>query len=176
MSMRNRLKSCCARLEAPTNSRPKFGGKIGEELFTGKYRFTVLNVQETSTYARRWANRYNPGKTIEAAPGEKLVVITARLKNGTKVKDEWAFTTGRWAGNTALTDIDERSYQPYDTTWPPMKTHLWALSRCPAPPSRLPLYLRCRQTRRLKIWCTPIVRYSERADNKGTDVRVSLAR
>jgi hypothetical protein len=154
----------------------KFSGKIGEELFTGKFRFIVTDVQETQLYNKRWVNRYNTGKTVEAADGEKLVVITARLTNGTKVKDEWAFTTGNWAGNTALTDMDARAYQPYEYDVAADENAPLGAIALPGASVPFALVFRVPQNAQIKDLVYTIVRYQTRADNKGTDVRVSLQR
>lgn len=80
-------------------------GKIGEELFNGKYRFKVIEVVRTSSYKPRFVNLgYDLTPTNE---GNEVVAIICRLKNGTKEPVTFDITQGK---NTALTDDKEQSY------------------------------------------------------------------
>jgi hypothetical protein len=82
-------------------------GKIGQELFNGKYRFTVLEVVRTSAYKPRF---YNPGYDITpSAPSNEILAIICRLKNGTKEPVTIDLLMG---ANTAVTDMKEQSYAP----------------------------------------------------------------
>lgn len=85
-------------------------GKMGEEVFTGKWRFKVLNVERTKTY-KETQRVLNPDE-YEAQAGEELIVVSCRVKNGTKKKDELVYSKD-WEGTmNALTDMEEHSYQP----------------------------------------------------------------
>jgi hypothetical protein len=85
-------------------------GSIGEEIFTGKWRFTAVRVEHVQTYTPQYAPK-DAWRILEAKDGEELIVVKCRIKNGTAKKDELVF--GKWDGNnTALTDMDEQSYEP----------------------------------------------------------------
>jgi hypothetical protein len=85
-------------------------GKIGDEVFTGKWRFQVLEVRTAASYSKKHSgNSY--GKDFEAGPNDQLVIADCRIKNGTQKKDELVLEN--WDGmNTALTDDREQSYPP----------------------------------------------------------------
>ncbi len=84
-------------------------GKIGEELFNGKYRFTVVKVTRTSSYKPEFAKL---GFDLTPASAEnEIVAIHCRLKNGTKEAVTFDITMGK---NTALTDEKEQSYAAYN--------------------------------------------------------------
>ena len=87
-------------------------GKIGDELFTGQWRFQVVSVQQAGDqYKERY---YQMLRTIKPkGPGETLVVVNCRLKNGTK-QTKTPLVTERIPGNTALADDKEHSYGPLD--------------------------------------------------------------
>jgi hypothetical protein len=154
----------------------KLSGKIGEELFTGKYRFSVTGVQETNSYSKRYTNRYNPAKTIQAQGGEKLVIVSCRLKNGTQTKDEFAFSTGNWGENTSLTDMDERSYQAHDYDVAADENAPLGAYALPGASVPFTIIFAVPQNAQVKDLVYSIVRYAQRADKKGTTVRVSLVR
>lgn len=100
------------------NQLTGFTGKMGTEVFTGKWRFTVLDWQRVDAYKPKLVQMHSWENEYEAKSGEDLVVVSCRVKNGTKVKDELVFSTS-WEGtNNALTDDQEQSYQPvgFDVT------------------------------------------------------------
>lgn len=85
-------------------------GKLGEEIFTGQWRFKVLGVERVNSYNRKFSER---NKIIEAKTGNELIIVSCRVKNGTKQKDELVFE--EWDGNnTCLTTADEESWRPTD--------------------------------------------------------------
>jgi hypothetical protein len=85
-------------------------GNLGEEIFTGKWRFTALSVEHVQNYTPQYAPK-DAWRILEAKDGEELIVVKCRVKNGTAKKDELVFAN--WEdSNTALTDMDEQSYQP----------------------------------------------------------------
>ena len=85
--------------------------KLGEELFTGQWRFKVINVQTVNEYTTRFGK---DKQTISSdTGGDTLVVVDCRIKNGTKQKQELVLSTGSYGGaNTALADDQEHSYAP----------------------------------------------------------------
>jgi len=84
-------------------------GKTGQEVFTGKWRFQVVDAQQVDSYTTRYRKKQ---ETVTPDNGETLYVVNCRVKNGTKQKDELVFSPS-WEGmNTSLTDAEERSFQP----------------------------------------------------------------
>jgi len=85
-------------------------GKLGEEIFTGKYRFTVVSFEQVEKYRKMYTTA-SYEKDYESDENNILVIVKCRVKNGTKVKDELVF--GEWDGNnTAITTTDEESITP----------------------------------------------------------------
>lgn len=84
-------------------------GKIGEELFNGKYRFQVVKVTRGSSYTPQFA-KLGFDLTPASADNE-IVAIHCRLKNGTKEAVTFDILMGK---NTALTDEKEQSYAAYN--------------------------------------------------------------
>lgn len=152
----------------------KLTGAQGEELFSGKFRFTVLNTTRTTKYERKNKGRYFYNNTLEAAAGEELIVIDCRIKNGTSERREFAFATGDWAENTALTDRSEQSFQPVDydvIADENAPIGRWAL---PGSAVNFSVIFRVPQGTQLKDLVYTVVEYKERGAKKGTDFRVSL--
>lgn len=87
-------------------------GRIGDELFDGKWRFQVVSVEDAgATYQERY---YQPLREIKAqGPGDTLIVVNCRLKNGLQ-KTQSPLVTEREPGNTALADEQGQSYPPLD--------------------------------------------------------------
>lgn len=85
----------------------KGNGKIGQEIFSGKWRFQVLDFKRAESYTEA---RTKNKKTHKAESGQELVIVNCRVKNGTKAKDELVFSP-TWEGtNTSLTDSNEQAY------------------------------------------------------------------
>ena len=89
----------------------KFTGKVGQTIFTGKFRFTVTGIETGTTYAEKYVA--SPA-TLTADDGQKYVVVHCRIKNGTPTRQEIALSTSPYSGNddTTLTDDQEQTYQP----------------------------------------------------------------
>lgn len=81
-------------------------GKLGEELFTGKWRFLVKDVQRTQKYMLRFAN----SKFELDAFDQELIVVTCRFKNGVR---ETVSVYFNGLGNTAITDMEGRSFKTF---------------------------------------------------------------
>ena len=150
-------------------------GKIGDDLFTGKYRFQVQSVAEVPVYKFLYTNHSMTDIQAKAEGNEKLVLVTCRLKNGTKEKDEYVFSTGDYGENTALTDTNEGVYQPayYDVAADENAPY----GKYALPGSAIPFVIvfRVPKTTSVKDLVFTVVRYHERGDKKGTDLRVHLA-
>jgi hypothetical protein len=84
-------------------------GKAGDDLFDGKTRLRVLSVRETDSYTEKF--NQEPRTYQPADAGDKLVVVTCLLKNGTSKKRAYA-TAHFEPNNTALADQDGRAYPP----------------------------------------------------------------
>ncbi|HEY0867719.1 MAG TPA: hypothetical protein VGE01_10085 [Fimbriimonas sp.] len=82
-------------------------GRLGEELFTGKWRFLVRDVQRVDKYMLVHADSKFE---LSAEPGQDLIVVNIRLKNGVQESVNMYFNA---LGNTALTDMNEQVYTVY---------------------------------------------------------------
>ena len=80
-------------------------GKIGQEIFTGKWKFLVKSAQRLDKYMLRYADSKFE---LSAEPGQDLVVVECRFKNAVR---ESAFIYFNGMGNTALTDMEEHAYK-----------------------------------------------------------------
>ncbi|HVL39982.1 MAG TPA: hypothetical protein VM328_11385 [Fimbriimonadaceae bacterium] len=80
-------------------------GKVGQELFTGKWRFLVKDVQRVDSYTLK----YSESKLeLTSDPGSDLVILNCRFKNGVQ---ESVYMYFNGLANTALTDMDEQTYR-----------------------------------------------------------------
>lgn len=85
----------------------KGNGKIGQEIFSGKWRFQVVDFKRVESYTE---TRTKSKETLTAESGQEFVIVNCRVKNGTKLKDELVFSQN-WDGiNTSLTDSKEQAY------------------------------------------------------------------
>lgn len=86
-------------------------GKVGQMLFTGKWRFAVLGVDRAASYD----SQFLPDKQTFAPTGdtEELVIVRCRLKNAQKsaVKAILGYIHPH---NTGLTDEQGQSYAPIE--------------------------------------------------------------
>ena len=86
-------------------------GKIGQMLFTGKWRFEVLGVDRAAAYDSKYlADARN---IAPAGDTEELVIVRCRLKNGQKTT-QMAMLSPIHPHNIALTDAQGQSYAPTD--------------------------------------------------------------
>ncbi|RYG30478.1 hypothetical protein EON81_24830 [bacterium] len=93
-----------------------YKGQQGDVVFTGKWRFQVLDWKRVKSYKPTLSKRDTD--EVRAEPGQDLIIVGCRIKNGLKAKDELVFSPN-WDGmNTALTAQDEANYQPkrYDVS------------------------------------------------------------
>lgn len=82
-------------------------GKVGDTLWNGYARFTVVKVIRGKEYTNQFSG--DQQKVTPFPEGNDLVVIVCRLKNGTKGKVSCNLPAG---DETGLTDTDGRSYGP----------------------------------------------------------------
>ncbi|MBC8143378.1 MAG: hypothetical protein H7Y38_18275 [Armatimonadetes bacterium] len=152
-------------------------GKIGEEIFTGKYRFMVNSVQEAQTYDMKYANSRIFTKNIKAGEGEKLIIVDCRLKNGTAKQDEFVVSgTGDYAGITSLADTDEGSHTTDIMDVSPDEGAPYGAKLLPGAALRFAMVFKVNKSIQPKDLVFSIVRYDDRsdADTKRTDVRIHL--
>src|SRR5262249_2492007 len=86
-------------------------GKIGDDLFNGRYRFKVVKMLRGSKYTKQFSGGH---EMLDATAGKEFVALICRLKNGTKETQTIDLMPGK---NTALTDEDEHSFSPIDGLW-----------------------------------------------------------
>ena len=106
-------------------------GKIGDQLFDGKWRFKVTGADTTSSYALKTpgepydssTTNYNSAtRVVTPTAGNTLVVVRCVVANGQKTKQRlWISALD---SNTALTDDQGHSYPPavYDIAGAPIQT------------------------------------------------------
>lgn len=145
-------------------------GRLGTEIFTGEWRFTVSKVEKATSYAPVYATGKSP---LTAADNEELVIVTCRIKNGTNQKDQLVFE--KWEKNhTSLTDANEQAYEPalYDVK---------ASEYFPVGASFLPgsaihfvLVFRVPKGAEPQHLIFSAIRYGERSTPVPTDIRVLL--
>ena len=82
-------------------------GKIGEVLFNGYWRFQVVKMYRGNEYTNQFSG--DSQKVTPYPDGMDLVVLTCRIKNGTKNKVTVLLPAGELTG---ITDDKERSVQP----------------------------------------------------------------
>ncbi len=168
------------------NQVGKYQGKIGQEVFTGQYKFSVGSVEEVPSYATKYRTRQDIITTDN--PSQKLVVVHCRIKNGTPVRQMLLMTVGGKYGspNTALTDTDEQSYKPMswhgNESYGGVDVHEDATA--PAGTAIIPgaacnvnlIFLVPKDTKPkdLVFSITPYSEYSKGDQKKFTDVRISL--
>jgi hypothetical protein len=81
-------------------------GKIGDDLFNGRYRFKVIKVVRGQKYTRQFGGTND----VEATAGSEIVAVICRLENGTNMAQTVDLMPGR---NTAVTDQDSHSFVPF---------------------------------------------------------------
>jgi hypothetical protein len=107
-------------------------GKVGDTLFDGRWRFTVLSVETADTYTLKSTGEpyaygqpvdFNAAtRTLTPKPGNTLVVVRCRISNGQKS------TQTLWLSqkdtHTALADAEGESYPPagHDLDGAPIQT------------------------------------------------------
>jgi hypothetical protein len=107
-------------------------GKVGDTLFDGRWRFTVMGAETTNAYALKSTGEpyaYNQPvdfnsatRTLTPKPGNTLIVVRCRIANGQKS------TQTLWLAqrdtHTALADDQGESYPPaaHDVDGAPIQT------------------------------------------------------
>jgi len=152
-----------------------YQGKIGDDLFTGKWRFKVLGVKQVDEYQERFCQ---DKRTIRPkGPGETLIVVNCRIANGLK-QTQTPVLTERMSGNTALADTQGQSYTPldYDARQASNKWQDYAAaSLLPGAGMDLALVFSVPVGKTPKSLVFTALTYPNDVGGKGTDLRIELA-
>ena len=152
-------------------------GKLGEEVFTGQWKFTVIEAKRVAEAIPEYLED-QPWNRRTAGPGMDIVVLKCRVKNGTSAKN--TIVLDKWDGNnTTLTDMDENAYVPtqhgYDAKlnehFPDGATFL------PGGAINFNLRFEVPKTAKLKDLVFTVIRYDDRSNVKTkvpTDIRIHL--
>jgi hypothetical protein len=155
-------------------------GKVGDTLFTGQWRVTVLGVEKADTYTvKTQADSYGADssahlnsqtRVIDTPPGSTLVIVRLRIANGQKAsKTLWI---ARGDSHTALTDTMGQSYPPFlhDIDGAPTQTKVLL------PGSRIefPIIFSVPKDAQLQDLVFTANNNDSTMSQKGHDVRVSL--
>lgn len=84
-------------------------GKVGEMLFTGKWRFEITSVTHAQTFTTQYSS--DSSTLTPNAPNNELVVLAGIVKNATP-KDHQLIMSVHDLNHTALTDDQENSFPP----------------------------------------------------------------
>ncbi|MCB8933379.1 MAG: DUF4352 domain-containing protein [Fimbriimonadaceae bacterium] len=152
-------------------------GAVGEEVFSGQWKFTVVSVDRVAEAVPE----YLPNEVWNrrtAGNGMEIVVLKCRVKNGTDKKD--TIVLDKWEGNnTTLTDMDENAYEPtqhgydgkFNEHFPDGATFL------PGGAVNFNLRFEVPKNAKLKDLVFTVIRYDDRSNTKTkapTDFRVHL--
>jgi hypothetical protein len=153
-------------------------GKIGDQLFDGKWRFKVTGTETASTYAMKTqgdpyavsdeADYNSVTHVIAAKNGSTLVIVHCVVVNGQKTTQTlWTAAQG---SNTALTDDQGHSFPPsaHDFTGAPIQTQ----PLLPGAKIEFPVVFCVPQGTNLKDLVFTL--RNNDSSSKGDDVRVSL--
>lgn len=150
-------------------------GKIGDELFTGDWRFQVTGMTVTDRYMPRFS-----GDTRPISPdrdGDTLVILACRVKNGHRMKELINFQNMYGEGDhTALADDQAHSYPltRYDVHYDYFNYGAYAL---PGAAIDFALIFEVPRGTNPRELIYSIYRYDDRGEpKKHTDVRVTLKR
>lgn len=153
-------------------------GKIGDTLFDGKWRFTVLGIETADSYTLKAPGepypynapvKYNHvTRVLQPEPGHKLIVIQCRIANGQKTTQTlWIVQKDT---RTALADTKGESHAPvaHDVAGAPIQTQ----PLLPGAKKEFPLVFSVPQGTEAKDLIFTLRNNS--SSEKGTDVRISL--
>jgi hypothetical protein len=149
-------------------------GKIGDELFNGRWRFRVVDVKEVPKYTTRF---YKKAEAVDAGgDNETLIVVTCQVKNGLKEQQTLYFTDNK-ENLTALADGDGGSYKPVRVDVKTGEYDYAAVKDTPAllPGAKADFALVFSVPKGTKLKDLVFSLQHGQAPYKGSDVRVSLA-
>jgi hypothetical protein len=156
-------------------------GKIGDTLFDGKWRFTVLSVDTPESYTMKSDSEpYGSGgydwnrttRLLKAAAGHTLVVINCRVSNGVKERRTLWTAISDDKIRTALADDSGSSRPPiaYDYDGAPTQTQYLL----PGAQLTIPVIFSVPAGTRLTDLVFTLK--NNQTDQQGTDVRVTLVK
>lgn len=155
-------------------------GNIGDTIFDGKWRFTVLSVDSPDSFTMKTDSEpYGAGmpyewsrqtRLLKATQGHKLVVIQCRVANGVKERRTLWTAISDDRIRTALTDQDGISYPPiaYDYEGAPIQTP----GLLPGAQLTFPVIFSVPVAATLKDLVFTLK--NNQGDERGVDVRISL--
>ena len=151
-------------------------GKIGSQLFTGKWKFQVVSVEtDLKEYQEMY---YQPLRTIKPqGSGDRLIVVKCKLWNGLPKTTQSPLLTERIPHNTALTDSEGTSYQPIDYDARQKEDKIQSYEGAPMLPGSVvsfALVFSAPKGTEPKSLVFNIGNYSDNVVKPGTDLRVEL--
>jgi hypothetical protein len=153
-------------------------GKVGNTLFTGKWRVTVLSVETPASYTLKAPgdprDSFTVGfdyatKVVKPNANQTLLLIRCRVVNGQKTPHTlWlAHANSR----TALTDTQGESYEPfYDIEGAPIQTK----SLLPGAKIDIPILFAVPQGTQIQDLVFTANNNDDTKTAKGNDIRVTL--
>lgn len=89
-------------------------GRLGDDIFTGEWRVQITAVEEMTAFSYQFHSG-PPRRQFILPAGQKFIVVTGRIANGTNERVEVLFDTraDRY-GNTALTTPTGEATSPLD--------------------------------------------------------------
>ncbi|HEY3329420.1 MAG TPA: hypothetical protein VGK19_05325 [Capsulimonadaceae bacterium] len=85
--------------------------KVGDEAYTGQYRFGVTKIQTLETYTTHYNDALKTPYVIQPMPGQQLLVIDCYAKNATTIPQELVFSSSA-TPNTAIIDAKKVGFRP----------------------------------------------------------------
>lgn len=149
-------------------------GKIGDVLFTGKWRFSVLGIERVDRYQEQF---YQGKKTLTPqGAGENLLIVRCRIANGMK-EAKSPILSERMSGKTALAGDQGQSFGPldYDARQASDKWQDYAAAALlPGAGMEFTLVFSVPTATDPKSLVFTMLTYPDDVGGKGTDVRIEL--
>lgn len=152
----------------------RFTGKMGEDIFTGRWRLKIFDVKRAKSYHMTLATDHD----LQAGDGEDLVIVDGQVKNGTQEKDELVFESVDGM-NTSLTDQNAQSYAVAGWDVKASETYPVGAQFLPGAAIEFTLVFKVPESAKPKDLIFTAMRYSMRttyhqSQEKPEDIRVSL--
>ena len=146
-------------------------GKIGQVLFNGKWRFSVLSIERAASYD----SQFLPEKRNFTPNGdtEELVIVRCRMKNGQKATQA-PMLSPIHPRHTALTNNQEESFAPIDYDKRGSHTDEGP-TMLPGSQTEFAILFSVPKGTMLKDLVFSVENVYEESPDGGTDVRISLA-
>lgn len=150
-------------------------GKMGDELFTGKWKIQITGYQQLQEYTEKFCQ--DRRTLYPSAANEMLVVVNCRIKNGIK-EAKSPILSERMPGNTLLADDQGGSYPPIDFDAAQLSGKMadYAAKRLlPGAGADFALVFSVPADTKPKSLVFSVLSYPDDVGGKGTDVRVELS-